>query len=317
LETGTNEMSARGTAVIGGAGFIGSYLVDKLIEMGHQVSVIDDLSTGKKENINKSARFYYMKAESDTLTDVLVNDSIRIVFFLAANSNVPLSVRDPLFDFRSLNCALNVIDRCRKSKVERIIFTSSGFIYGNTTNRPIREDEPFKPISPYAISKKAIEHYLAFYREVYGLSYAVLRLATVYGPRQVSGALADYIRKLAAGDQAEFFGDGSKTRDYIFVDDVVEALLASVDLSDMPEPIFNIGSGKEIELRAAYHIVAGMLGRRPEPIIQPDRPGELYGYSLSCDKARKHMGWRPRTSFEEGLRKIFLHLHLPYDEQHG
>jgi UDP-glucose 4-epimerase len=240
----------------------------------------------------------------------LINDSIGTVFFLAANSNVPLSVRDPLFDFRSLNCAINVIDQCRYSNVEQFIFASSGFIYGNTTNRPITEDEPLKPISPYAISKKAIEYYLAFYREVYGLSYVVLRLATVYGPRQVSGALADYIRKLAGGDQAELFGDGSKTRDYIFIDDVVEALLMSMNISDMREPIFNIGTGKETELRKAYNKVADMLGRKPEPIIQPDRPGELYGYSLSYEKANKVLGWQPRTSFDEGLRRVLIHKRL-------
>ena len=300
-------MNTNGIAVVGGAGFIGSHLVDKLIEMNYSVTVVDDLSSGRRENVNKTARFYQMKAESEDMENVLADDSIHSVFFLAANSNVPLSIRDPLFDFRSLNCALNMIDKCRRSQVKRFIFTSSGFIYGNTPNRPIGEDESFKPISPYAISKKAIEHYLQFYREVYGLTYVVLRLATVYGPRQIAGALSDYIRKLACGDQAEFFGDGSKTRDYIYIDDVVEALLMSMTLPDMPVPIFNIGSGKEIELRAVYRRVAEMLGRKPEPIIQADRPGELQGYSLSCEKANKVLGWQPRTCLDEGLRRILIH----------
>jgi len=307
-------MQARAIAVIGGAGFIGSHLVDKLIEMGHKVSVVDDLSSGKKENVNKAAHFHYMKAESEALKNILVHDSIKTVFFLAANSNVPLSIREPLFDFESLNCAINVIEKCRYCNVEKFIFTSSGFIYGNTVNRPIKEDEPFKPISPYAISKKAIEHYLAFYREVYGLSYTVLRLATVYGPRQVSGALADYIRKLAVGKQAEFFGDGSKTRDYIFIDDVVEALLASMSITDIPEPVFNIGSGKEVELRTVYQKVAELLGRKAEPIIQPDRPGELYGYSLSSKRANRVLGWQPRTCLDEGLRRILIRKGLLSDQ---
>jgi UDP-glucose 4-epimerase len=205
-----------------------------------------------------------------------------------------------------LNCAINVIEKCRDNKVEKFIFTSSGFIYGNTKNRPIAEDEPFKPISPYAISKKAIEHYLAFYREVYGLSYTVLRLATVYGPRQLSGALADYIRKLAGGNQAEFFGNGSKTRDYVFIDDVVEALLASMSIADIPDPVFNIGSGEEVELRTVYQKIANLLGQKSEPIIQPDRPGELYGYSLSYKKAKEVLGWQPRTCFDKGLKQILI-----------
>jgi UDP-glucose 4-epimerase len=194
--------------------------------------------------------------------------------------------------------------------VKRFIFTSSGFIYGNTANRPINEEEPFQPISPYAISKQAIEHYLAFYQQVYGLSYVVLRLATVYGPRQVSGALSDYITRLAAGQQAEFFGDGSKTRDYVYIDDVVDALLQCIDLPAMPSPVFNIGSGRETSLRDIYAKIAELLGKKPEPIYRPDRPGELYGYSLSYAKALETIGWRPRTQFDEGLKNILRYRGL-------
>lgn len=303
-------MSERVVLVIGGAGFIGSHLVDRLICKGCSVAVIDDLSTGNRENVHEAARFYQLKAESPDIREILVKESPAILFFLAANSNVPRSVREPLFDFNSLASALNVMDSCRDSGVKRFIFTSSGFIYGNTAKRPISEEEPFQPVSPYAISKQAIEHYLAFYQKVYGLSYVVLRLATVYGPRQVSGALSDYITRLAAGQQAEFFGDGSKTRDYIYIDDVVDALLQCMDLPAMPSPVFNIGSGRETPLRDVYSKIAGLLGRKAEPIYMPDRPGELYGYSLSYEKALKTMGWKPKTRFADGLKRILRYRGL-------
>jgi UDP-glucose 4-epimerase len=296
--------------VVGGAGFIGSTLVDRLLTEGCSVAIVDDLSTGSRDNLNPAACFYHLKAESGGMWEVLEKEKPETLFFLAANSNVPLSVRDPLFDFKSLTSALNVMEGCRKFGVERFIFTSSGFIYGNTPRRPIREDEPFQPISPYAISKQAIEHYLAFYRKVYGLSSLVLRLATVYGPRQVTGALSDYITRLSRGEQAEFFGDGSKTRDYVYVDDVIDALVKGITL-DLPEdPVFNIGSGHEMTLLAVYKEIAKLLGKDPEPIIQPDRPGELYGYSLSNAKAHAILGWTPTTGFTEGLQKILVHRNL-------
>jgi UDP-glucose 4-epimerase len=296
--------------VVGGAGFIGSHLVDRLTAEGKTVAVIDDLSTGRRENVPQGVRFYHCKAESEQMRDILVKEKPECLFFLAANSNVPLSVREPLFDFNSLACALNVMEGCRRVGVKRFVFTSSGFIYGNTARRPISEEEPFQPISPYAISKQAIEYYLAFYRNVYGLSYIVLRLATVYGPRQVTGALSDYITRLAKGEQAEFFGDGSKTRDYVYVDDVIDALLKSMSMPATAEPVFNIGSGREITLREVYDRIALLLGKRPDPILRPDRPGELYGYSLSNVKAREILGWEPGIGFTEGLKKILAYRGL-------
>jgi UDP-glucose 4-epimerase len=296
--------------VVGGAGFIGSHLVDRLWKDGYAVTVVDDLSTGSSKNLNPSVRLYNFKAESEEMLKVLEFEKPETLFFLAANSNVPLSVRDPLFDFKSLTSALNVMEGCRKFGVKRFVFTSSGFIYGNTSRRPIGEDEPFQPISPYAISKQAIEHYLAFYRNVYGLSYVVLRLATVYGPRQVTGALSDYVTRLSRGEQAEFFGDGSKTRDYVYVDDVIAALMKCMTLNVPANPVFNIGSGQEITLLDVYKEIAKLLNTEVKPIIRPDRPGELYGYSLSNTKADMILGWKPTTGFSEGLQKILAYRNL-------
>ncbi len=290
--------------VTGGAGFIGSHLVDALIAEGCKVAVVDDLSTGFLENVNKSAQFYQMDVASDELAPLMKSFMPDTVYHLASNTNVPMSIQQPVEDLQSLNGALNVIDLCRLNETRRFVFTSSGFIYGNTMKRPICETEPFQPISPYAISKKAVEHYLQFYREVYGLEYVVLRFSTVYGPRQRHGAMADYIRKLSQGQQAEIYGDGTKTRDYVYVADVVE-LLARVAIVDLPnvDPVFNISSAVETTLNDVYFTIAGHLQREAKPIYLPDRPGELEGYSLDYTKARDSLGWNPRCHLREGLQR--------------
>lgn len=289
--------------VTGGAGFIGSHLVDALVKLGADVVVVDNLSTGKRENVNPAVKFYEGDICSAGLTEIFQGEKPQIVYNLASNTNVPRSVRDPLYDFRSLSGALNVIDHCRLQGIEKLIFTSSGFIYGNTKSRPIKESEVFKPISPYGISKKTVEYYLQFYRDVYQLNYLVFRFATVYGPRQTKGAMADYIDKLAHDLQAEMYGDGTKTRDYVFVKDIIDLLVSPVIFSvDEKDPIFNIGSGKETTLNELYANIAHLLGKKPAPIYMPDRPGELNGYSLDATKAKDVLHWQPRVSLAEGLK---------------
>jgi len=288
--------------ITGGAGFIGSHLADRLLAEGAEVSVIDNLSTGSRENLDLRAAFHEMDIRDGRLADVFEILRPDTVYHLAANSNVPLSIENPLFDFESLEGALKVLELCRRTGVRMFVFASSGFIYGNVAARPIREDQPFYPISPYAISKHAIEDYLKFYRDVYGLPFAVLRFATVYGPRQIKGAMADYIRKLSAGQQAEFYGEGDKTRDYVYIDDAVEALsLAASVPPDCPAPVFNIGSGTETSLLEIYKTVASLLGRDPSPVRMPSRPGELNGYSLDASLAKAVLGWTPRRGLKEGL----------------
>jgi len=291
--------------VTGGAGFIGSHLVDRLIGHGASVAVVDNLSTGRKGNLHPSATFYGIDTNDPSLSEVFEREQPAIVFSLAANTNVPKSVADPVFDFRTLSGTLAVIEQARLHGVERFVFASSGFIYGNTASRPIKEDEPFRPISPYAITKRAIEHYLEFYGNVYGLPFVVLRFATVYGPRQVKGAMSDYIDKLSRGLQAEFYGSGEKTRDFVYIEDAIDAFerCLEIPLTDGSFRFFNFGTSVETTLMDLYSRIARLLGRRPEPVCLPPRPGELEGYSLDFQRARAVLGWTPKHDLDSGLRE--------------
>ncbi len=298
------EIRDKNILVTGGAGFIASHLTDRLIECGARVAVLDNLSAGRRENVNSRANFYEMDLNDETLGDVFDECRPDFVFSLAANTNVPKSVADPLFDLKTLTGTVNAIDKARLFGVKKFIFTSSGFIYGNSVVRPIREDEPFRPVSPYSISKRTVEHYLAFYRQVYHLPFVVLRFATVFGPRQVGGAMADYIRKLSSGNQAEFYGRGDKTRDYLFIEDALDVLIQCLDLADdEPLPYFNIGTGIETSLLELYQKIASFLHVKAEPIFLPGRPGELEGYSLDSSFAKVKLGWVPKHTLDEGLRK--------------
>lgn len=295
----------RNVLVTGGAGFIGSHLVDALLGQGCKVSVIDDLSTGREQNLDPRATLYRLNTtDSGGVFAAFERERPELVFQLAANTNVPRSVSDPLYDFQTLHGAVHVIEACRRYGVKKIVYVSSGFIYGNTEHRPVKESEPFFPLSPYGITKRTIEHYLSFYREVYELPYALVRPATVYGPRQAHGAMADYIRTLASGGQAEIYGDGCKTRDYVFVADAIEALLGIVGLPDeFPEPQFNFGTGEETTLNELYGAIAQLLGKKAAPVYRPARSGELERYSLDSGKLRRAIGWEPRFSLQRGLEE--------------
>jgi UDP-glucose 4-epimerase len=302
LET---TITNRNVLITGGAGFIGSHLADALISRGCRVAVIDDLSTGREENLNSAATLYRLNTtDRKGVRKVFEKERPELIYQLAANTNVPRSVSDPLYDFETLHGALNVIDTCRDFGVRKFIYVSSGFIYGNTKNKPIKESEPFIPISPYSITKQTIENYLAFYKEVYDLPFALVRPATVYGPRQTCGAMADYIRKLSQGKQAEIYGDGSKTRDYTFVTDAITALLGMANVpDDFPDPVFNLGTGEETSLNELYFAIASLLGKSAEPIYLPPRPGELDRYSLDSAKLKTTLGWEPTYSLAEGLHE--------------
>jgi len=290
--------------ITGGAGFIGSYTVDALIEEGANVIIIDNLVTGKKENLNPKAKFYNLNITDPKIEKVFREEKPEFIYHFASNVLVPESVKNPLMDMDSIAGAINIFQNAKKYNVKKIIFSSSAFLYGNTRNLPVKETEPIMPISPYIVSKRAVENYLEFYKRSFNLPYVVLRYSTVYGPRQSTGAMADYIRKLANDEQAEMYGDGEKTRDYIYIEDVVTANLLALDVSsDFLDPVFNIGTGIETSLNNLYKKIAEILGKKVEPIYLSDRPGEQYRYSLDYSKAKKELGWEPRISMEEGLKR--------------
>jgi len=298
------ELENKKFLVTGGAGFIGSHTVDALIKKGAKVAIIDNLVTGRTENLNPEAKFYNMSIADFEVEKVFQEEKPEFIYHFAFNVLVPKSVENPLMDMDSIAGAVNILQNAKKYGVRKIIFSSSGFLYGNTENLPAKETEPVIPASPYIVSKQAVENYLKFYKSTYGLPYVILRYSAVYGPRQFTGAMADYIRKLAADKQAEMYGDGEKTRDYIYIEDVIRANLLALDVSsDFSNPIFNIGTGIETTLNNLYRNIAQILGKEAGPIYLPDRPGEQYRYSLDCSKAKKELGWEPKYTLEEGLKK--------------
>lgn len=297
------NLSGKKVLVTGGAGFIGSHTVDALVENGAQVVVVDNLSSGKKENINPSAKFYNINIAAPEIEGILEAEKPDIIYHFAFFVFVPKSVEDPLKDMDVLIGSLRMLRKIRDVGVEKFIFPSSGFLYGNTPNLPAKEDCPIDPISPYIVSKNAIENYLRFFHKAYNLQYVIVRYSAAYGPRQSTGAMADYIRKLAKGKQAEMWGDGNKTRDYVFIEDVVRANLMAINVSDEhPNPVFNIGTGIETTLNVLYEKIAGLLGKEPAPVYYPDRPGEQMRYCLDNSKAKKELGWEPQFSLDEGLK---------------
>jgi len=289
--------------VTGGAGFIGSHVVDKLIAKGTKVVIIDNLITGRKENLNSKAKFYEMNITDPKVESIFQKEKPEFIYHFAFNVLVPKSVENPLVDMDSIVGSLNILINAQKYGAKKIIFSSSGFVYGNTKNLPVKESEPTEPVSPYAVAKNTVENYLRFFNKAYSLPYVIFRYSAVYGPRQVTGAMADYIRKLAADQQAEIWGDGKKTRDYVYIDDVVKANLLALSLPDnYPDPVFNVGTGIETTLNELYWKIAELLGKKPRPIYLPDRPGEQIRYCLDCSKIKQALEWQSKYNLEEGLK---------------
>jgi len=297
------DLRGQRVLVTGGAGFIGSHTVDALIDRGAQVVIVDDLSTGREPNLNPSATLYKLSMSDPAFEEVLDKERPEIIYHFAFFVLVPKSVENPLLDFDVLSGTVRMLQKAKTLGVRRIVLASSGFLYGNTPNLPATEECPIDPVSPYVVSKHAIENYLRFYYKAYRMPYTVLRYAAIYGPRQVTGAMADYIRKLSSGQQAEIWGDGNKTRDYVFIEDVVRANLLALTLPpDHPNPVFNIGTGVETTLNTLYTKIAQLLGVKAKPIYLPDRLGEQMRYCLDHSKIKMELGWSPRYSLDEGLK---------------
>jgi UDP-glucose 4-epimerase len=299
--------------VTGGAGFIGSTLVDALLARGDRVTVVDDLSTGRLENLDAALDAGAKLVQQDIRDGAGLLAAAReaepeVVFHIAAQIDVRKSVADPAFD-ASINVGgtANVLDAARAVGSRRLIFTSTGgAVYGEGEGQelPLREDAPIAPMAPYGQSKFAAEGYLALYERLYGLSSAALRLGNVYGPRQdplgEAGVIAIFCGLLLAGGRATVYGDGGQTRDYIYVDDVVTAILAAAD-STATGPI-NIGTGREtdvLELVSSLRELGNVDGFEPEHA--PPRIGEVQRISIDPRRAERELGWRSKTGLEDGL----------------
>ena len=301
--------------VTGGAGFIGSTLVDRLLAEGHEVTVVDDLSRGRLENL-ESARaagarfgFHHMDVNDPAIESVVVGARPEVVFHLAAQIDVRLSVEDPVHDAQvNVVGTVRLAEAARRAGVRRIVFTSSGgSIYGPVTELPVAESRSVDPLSPYAAGKVAGEIYLEMYSRLYGLEWAGVAPANVYGPRQdphgEAGVVAIFSQRLLSGAPTRVFGDGGNTRDYVYVDDVVDAFVRAATVPAAAGLRFNVGTGVETSDRELHSLVAEAAGAPDDPEYAPARLGDVARSALDAARAGEVLGWSPQVSIAAGVAR--------------
>jgi len=293
--------------VTGGAGFIGSHLVDRFVEENHEVSVVDDLSTGKRKRVNPKARFYKADILSTKLERVFKKERPEIISHHAAQINVRRSVKDPLFDAQvNILGLLNVLQLSVKYGVRRVLFASSGgAVYGEQQTFPATEEHAAHPLNPYGVSKLAGEHFLYYFRQSSGLATACLRYSNVYGPRQdpfgEAGVVAVFTQKLLRGEPPLINGTGRQTRDFIFVEDVVDANMAV--LHGGQEGVFNVGTGRETSVNELCALLKQVVGAEVREQHGPEVSGEVARSCLDASRLRKATDWAPKVTLEEGLQR--------------
>lgn len=295
--------------VTGGAGFIGSTLVDRLLADSHQVTVLDNLVSGKQDYVNPQANFWQIDILDDSLVARFKEEKFDLVYHLAAQIDVRKSVADPVFDNKiNVVGGLNLLEACRQSGVKKIIFSSTGgAIYGETDELPTSEYAPAYPLSPYGINKLAFEKYLNYYYQVFSLNYTILRFANVYGPRQYKGGEAGVIAiftEAAAHDKVCYlYGDGLQSRDFVYVDDVVEAMVKA-SLIDCRGEV-NISTGQEISLLEMIKVIEDVSGKKLKLKKEEARAGEQRRSVLLNRRALETLNWQPQVNFREGVRRSY------------
>jgi len=293
--------------VTGGAGFIASHIADAYINAQHTVAVVDDLSTGRRENVPPKAQFFEADIRnSNALRKVFEDFNPDVVNHHAAQASVPRSSQNPQYD-ASVNIigSLNLLSLSVEFGVKRFIYASTGgAVYGEPQQLPVDEDHPLMPTSPYGISKMVVEHYLRFFGKEQGLSWVALRYGNVYGPRQDptkgAGVIAIFAARMLRGERPVIYGDGSAERDYIYISDVVAANIAALKYGQGP---LNIATGKPTSVMQIYEAVSAVLGWDKGFEKRPMRPGEVQRVSLSVTQAYKTLNWKPQVGLEEGVRR--------------
>ncbi len=292
-------------AVTGGAGFIGSHVVEAYLRAGHEVVVVDNLSTGRREHVPAGAAFVLMDVCDRALVEVLADYRIEVVNHHAAQIAVSVSVEDPLRDAQhNVLGSLNVYEAARRAGVRRVILASSGgTIYGEQQVFPASEEHPLQPLAPYGVAKLAAEQYLLCYSRLYGIEAVVLRYTNVYGPRQnphgEAGVVAIFAERLLRGEQPVIYGDGEQKRDYVYVGDIAEANLCA--LRPQARGIYHCSSGVELSVNALLELLQQVVGVRTRPRFAPPRLGEVRRSVCSSARIERELGWRARTPLPEGL----------------
>ena len=293
--------------VTGGAGFIGSHLVDTLVAAGRRVIVVDDLSTGNGRNLNAGAEFHRLDIGSPAARQLIVESRLSAVLHLAAQVSVSVSARDPVLDAKTnVLGTLNLIEAVRQAGNGRFLFVSTGgAIYGEPESMPATETTPCRPVSPYGAAKLAAENYLRSYGAACGFDYTIVRPGNVFGPRQdphgEAGVVAIFARAMLAGEPVTVFGDGEDQRDYVYVSDAVECIERALKHGE--RTAYNVGTGIGTAVNTIFKELASLTGydRLPEHVAR--RAGDLRRITLDASRAERDLGWRPRTPFIEGLRR--------------
>jgi UDP-glucose 4-epimerase len=298
--------------VTGGAGFIGSWIVDKLIERGESVSVVDYYSLGKKENENARAIYYHADiCDEEKLNEIFLEEKPELVIHCAANSLLRKSIENPVEDARvNILGTISVLEACRKNNVKNIIYTSTGGArVGEPDYLPVDEKHPLRPLSPYGISKHTAEHYVEMYSRLHGMDYFIFCFGNVYGPRDLakSGRLVPFfISQIMKGETPIIFGDGNQTRDFIYVEDIADFIVACLQkLGKTEHQLFHLANGKQVSVNEVCELLKKISER--EILFKHDEAikGEVRDIVLDTSLARKELDWNPTTSLEEGLKKTW------------
>jgi UDP-glucose 4-epimerase len=298
--------------VTGGAGFVGSHIVDAYVTAGHQVIVVDDLSTGKKENVHPDAKLVEMDVNDPRLLDLFMAEKPDLVNHHAANASVSRSVRQARFDAtQNILGTLNVLEAVRRAEVGKVIYISSGgAMYGTVAYLPMDEAHPANPVSPYALSKHTGERYVQLYGEVHGLRWTSLRYANVYGPRQdphgEAGVVAIFCQNLLDGAVPEIHWDGEQTRDFVYVGDCARANLLALEGGN--GQAYNVGTGVGSSINTLFHTLMDVAGQNLTPRRGPRRPGDARHSYLDCHKIERELDWQPKVTLHEGLERTWNHF---------
>ncbi len=302
-----NSGEGRTALVTGGAGFIASHMVDRLLELGYRVVVVDNLTHGKIKNIDQHAVFYHTDITQPSVAEVFQKEEPELVFHLAAQASVSRSTADPILDAEvNVLGTLRILEAARRVGVGKVVYScTGGALYGDAETLPCPDDAPVLPVSPYGMSKHVAERYLDYYYRQHRLNYTSLRYGNVYGPRQnpegEAGVIAIFAAMMLEGKRPQIFGDGTQERDFVAVSDVIDANIAAIHKGD--GKALNIASGESVSVNRIFELLKEITGYKWDASHAPARLGEVYRISLDCSGAVAELGWTPKTSLADGLRQ--------------